>query len=585
MAEDEDVRREDTSQASYHSRGPAMVTATTNTNDTPRPDLDSRTLPLRPKEGGKSHGRSAAVEDDHDPDHASTRAETETVITGTENGNQIENAEDYDYGEVTDLPPLQPKKKKKRAKRKPQSQRGLGKPTGFEDFFADTPMTPVQHAEEQQLYDADLPFVTRILTAIGRFERTRKMTNERRDVLYKYLIYGGVEVGPNNFQGGQNTEDMDKTQASATLTQASVTDDKLNLGTETSLYEVDFLGCMKGFLSRRAKYLYGLETRDQVSMLTTTLERFMDYLLQHDVCPEYRDDVLATRNLCREVPTELWNVAEATRRLPGDFNIACSTLFGGSYARNYDGETWWGPETTTEDQVFVGMKPDEASQIIHFGVAGAASEDVFAAYLAGLKGGPALEVQWVKEHVGFEITKIIPPTAECKKIYVQNSQHFRPVGRVYAKPWKNPDSLPEDLTPAERASLAENKQQENDGAADEEEYVFLIESILQSYLRVGTRLEATVRKLHSGIMFFDELIDVFPTFDQFLYNELMAGWKTPRPVRGAFDYVEGDYEDEFDGEDKSGEEGEDGGGGKEKDKEKDKGRGTVKGGGEGGGEQ
>lgn len=387
------------------------------------------------------------------------------------------------------------------------------------------------------------------------------MSNERRDVLYKYLIHGSVEVGPNSFQGGQNTGDMDKTQAAATLTQASIAEDKRDLGTATSLYTVDFLGCMKGFLSRRATYLYGFETRDQVIMLTTTLERFMDYLLQHDVCPEYRDDVLATRKLCRDAPAELWDVAEATRRLPGDFNIACSTLFGGSYAQNYDGETWWGPENIGEEHVFVGIKADEASQIVHFGVAGAATEDVFAAYLAAINDpeGQGMEVEWVRERVGVEITKIVPPTPACKQMYIQNSAHFRPVGRVYAKPWKNPDAPPEDLTEDERA---EHEQRDANAInaverdtdlreRQDEEYLFLIESILQSHLRVGTRLEATVRKLRCGIMFFDELIDVFPTFDQFLHNEMMAGWKKPRPVRGAFDYVEDEYEDQFDGEDKS----------------------------------
>ncbi|KIX08403.1 uncharacterized protein Z518_03059 [Rhinocladiella mackenziei CBS 650.93] len=451
--------------------------------------------------------------------------------------------------EVNNLPPAEPIKKKRKKKPKPKSQRGLDKPTGFEDFFADAPMTPAQHAEEQELYDFKLPFADRILTAISRFERTRKLSNERRDILYKYLVYGGVVVGPNNFQGEQDTEDMNKTQIAAAMTQASLTDDKRNLGTETSVYEVDFQSCMKGFLSRRAKNLYGFDTRAQVDTLTTTLERFMDYLLQHDVCPEYRADVLATRNLCREAPAELWDTAEATRRLPGDFNIACSTLFGGSYARYYDGETWWGPEDAGE-AAFVGMKPEEASQIIHFGVAGAATEPVFAAYLAGVNGTKQLEVTSVEENVGFEIARVIPPTQGCKEIYTTNSTHFRPVGRVYAKPWKNPDAPPEDLTQAELASTTALAKRE-----PEKEYVFFIESILQAHLHVGMKVEATVRTLNCGIMFFDEVLNVFPSFDEYLYNEMMVGWVDPRPKKGAFDYVEGfddgtGNSDDGDGEEK-----------------------------------
>ncbi|KAL2429749.1 hypothetical protein ABEF95_010808 [Exophiala dermatitidis] len=551
-------------EPSNGAQAPESSHADSISNDvsSPRPESQSHSLPLRPKENGES-SETATVEDGRGGQDQTQAAapSTESDLAGGQNAAENENEDaqdDQDYGEISELPPAQPKKKKKRAKRKPASQRGLDKPTGFEDFFADAPITPDQHAEERKLYSTDLPFVDRIVTAIARFERTRKMTNERRDILYKYLSYGNVDVSPNSFQGGQVTEDMDKNQVAAALTQASVSNDKRDLGTETSLYAVDFLSCIQGFLSRRAKYLYGFETREQVLLLTTTLERFMDYLLQHDVCPEYRDDVLAARNLCREVPAELWAVAEATRRLPGDFNIACSTLFGGRFAQNYDGETWWGPEETQqEDHVFVGMKPAEASQIVHFGVAGAASEPVYAAYLAGINGPASaknLQVEWVKENVGFEITKIESPTEECKQLYLEGSRHFRPVGLVYAKPWKNPDSPPEDLTPAEQ-------EQEQAGRLDQDvvdtEYVFFIESILQSHLRVGFKVEATVRKLHCGIMFFDDVLDVYPTFDVFLHNEMMSGWKKPRPVKGAFDYVETEGDDGGeDGKDREAEGGE-----------------------------
>ncbi|EXJ56292.1 uncharacterized protein A1O5_12559 [Cladophialophora psammophila CBS 110553] len=471
---------------------------------------------------------------------------------GDGNGGDQEVQEDRDYGEVTHVPPVEVKKKKKRSKR-PASQRGLGKPSGFEDYFADAPLTPEQHAEEQEIYHPRLPFVDRVATAIARFERSRKLTPQRRDALYKYLMYGGLTVRPNIGQGGLDTEGMDKTQIALALSQVWISEDKRNLGTETSVYEVDFLGCAKGFLSRRAKDIFGLDTEDEVNMVCTTLERFMDYLLQHDVCPEYKEDVLAARELCRKAGPELWDMAEATRRLPGEFNIACSTLFDGSYSRDYDGETWWG-NSDGEEAVFVGLKPDEAQQIVKFGVAGAATEKVYTAFLAGVqqKAPKMMDVVKIEERTGFEITRIEPPTKACKQIYTSHSQHFRPVGCVYAKPWKNPDALPEDLTPAEKEALSPPSVQ-----AAETEYVFFIESILQSCLRVGTKVEATVRTLGCGITFFDEVLNVYPSFDEFLVNEMMVGWKSPRPVKGALDYVSGDDSDGGE-DDGGGEEGGDG---------------------------
>jgi hypothetical protein len=89
-------------------------------------------------------------------------------------------------------------------------------------------------------------------------------------------------VGPNVGQGGVNTEGMSKTQIATALSQVFASEDKRDLGTSTSLYEVDFLSCIKGFVSRRAKNNWGLETKEVVKRICTTLERFMDYLLQHD---------------------------------------------------------------------------------------------------------------------------------------------------------------------------------------------------------------------------------------------------------------------------------------------------------------
>ena len=373
------------------------------------------------------------------------------------------------------------------------------------------------------------------------------MTPERRDIFYKYLAYGGLQVGPKVGQGGVNIEGMTKTEVAQVQSQAFVSDDMRNLGTETSLYEVDFLGCMKGFLSRRAKYVWGLETKDQVERVCTTLERFMDYLLQHDVCSEFKDEILASRSLCRSSVDELWDVVEAVRRLPGDFNVACSTLFDGSYARNYDGETWWGREDE-EGPVFVGLKPDEARQIVSFGIAGAAVEKVYLGFLEGVQNERPLmlDVINVEEQTGFEITHVEGPTAQCKEIYTSQSSQYRPVGRVRAKPWRKPDAPPEDLTPAEQSEQALSTTTVS--TRSHTEYVFFIETILQSMLRVGTKVEATIRTLGCGIMFFDEVINVYPTFDEFLPNELMVDWKPPKALKGANDYVNS-------GEDSDSEEG------------------------------
>lgn len=124
------------------------------------------------------------------------------------------------------------------------------KPTGFEDYFADAPLTPTQVLEEGELYSSDQPFNARILTAIQRYGARRKLDSERRDVFYKWLVYGGIRVGPNMFQGSsvRDREVLDKDQIVSSLAQTSLNADKDDLNSPDAKYVVDFEGVMRGFL-------------------------------------------------------------------------------------------------------------------------------------------------------------------------------------------------------------------------------------------------------------------------------------------------------------------------------------------------
>ena len=48
---------------------------------------------------------------------------------------------------------------KKKKKRKSKMSRGIGKPTGFEEYFVDAPITPIEHEEEQLLYSPKKGFL------------------------------------------------------------------------------------------------------------------------------------------------------------------------------------------------------------------------------------------------------------------------------------------------------------------------------------------------------------------------------------------------------------------------------------------
>lgn len=369
---------------------------------------------------------------------------------------------------------------------------------------------------------------SRLLTGIQRFERTRKLTPERRDILYKWLHFGCIIIGPGGGGTAEKSE-MDKDEAIAAASRVSIPDeirrDLETVGSSSPKYAIDFLGCVRAFLSRPAAGLFGFETKERVKIITSTIERFMDYLMQHDVCPEYHTDILQTRNFCREATEQLWATAEAQRWLPGEFNIACSTLFDGNYAHDYDGETYWGEQRPGE-AVFVGLTPEKATQIVGFGIVGTASNEVYRKYaqLTEEGGGEALEVIEVIQGQGFEIIKVDYPTAECKELYTSNSVEYRPLGKITAKSWQDPESPPEDLTADERKAA---------GSASSRTYVFFVEEIILQHLEVGQKIVATIRRLNCDIWFFDQFTRLYPSFELYILNELTDGYKKPRMLPGA----------------------------------------------------
>lgn len=467
-----------------------------------------------------------------------TNGHNSTELKENDASHQAEDNEEGDeLGQEVDIEHVSAAKKKKK-KSRPKSKRGQSAPNGFEEYYADGPATPEQFEEEQSLYAKDIPFINRILTSIQRFERTRRLSPSRRDIFYKYLAYGGIDVGPNMFQSVTplDKKTMSKEELATALSQLSINTETHDVDSPNALYTVDFLGCMKAFLSRRAVFLYGLETREQTVEVTSTLERYMDYLLQHDVCPEYKTQILLTRNFCREAHLELCSCADLGRQLPGDFNIACSTIFGGMYS-TYDGSTVWGSTSTAGEYNFVGFTKEVALQIINFAMAGSAPDHIFEKY-NNLITTPdtGLEVVRTVESTGLEITRIIPPSAECLALYRSDSRDFRPVGIVAAKPWFNPDAPPEDLSPEEQKASANT--QISIPPKPKVEYTLLFEAPLILNFRLGMKLEATIHTLNCGISFIDEFQRVYPSFDNWICNELMIGYTKPRWLKGSVPYEE-----------------------------------------------
>lgn len=83
----------------------------------------------------------------------------------------------------------------------PWITKGLLKPTGFEESFAEPAITAEEAKEEEDMYSPDEPFADRIEIAIQRYRARRKFHQAYASHFTAWMKYGGIETGPRQFTG------------------------------------------------------------------------------------------------------------------------------------------------------------------------------------------------------------------------------------------------------------------------------------------------------------------------------------------------------------------------------------------------
>ncbi|CAD6576268.1 MAG: hypothetical protein ASARMPREDX12_007814 [Alectoria sarmentosa] len=411
------------------------------------------------------------------------------------------------------------KKKKKSKKKKPKSQRGLNNPTGFEEYYVDHPITPAEYEEEKSIYDVSLPFAQRIEKAIQRFLARRNLDSTRKNLFTKYLIHGGIEAGPKMFTGGLDTETLETRNAAeiAELRATTFVDSNKNdIG--MSDHVVDFEGCLGSFMSHTIPSQFELHSEEKIEYFVGIIRNFFNYLLHHDVCPDYKDQIYAARTLCDKAEKELWAISQCSPMLPGDVNKSCSEIFGGMYQGMWsDNQEWLQGRDIDYD---IGISPQHARKVFKYALAVNADDNTLKTYRQQLED-KATKVVSVHENTGFEVTELIFATQDTLNFYAQpECVDLKPVGKMRAKTWIIPTSADDDLTEAEEVTLAAK-------VPETKYYEFWVEDEILSKCVVGMKLEATVTELSFGVSYFDALFGVHCSFYQLLPNELMAGWRTP----------------------------------------------------------
>ncbi|PNY26320.1 Argonaute-binding protein 1 [Tolypocladium capitatum] len=416
----------------------------------------------------------------------------------------------YDGGSEPELQKGEQAKKKKGRRNKSMAQRGptalpRNRGTGFEEYFADPPMTPQEHAEEQdEIYAADLPFEERIQSCIQRFRSRRRLRGEQTRFFDEYLFLGGIDTSNNAFIG-QDDRDLqaltpaERRDATATdvVHGGSATNDRFYNG-DGEHWSVDFTGVAAGFFSNSLIWLTGGDEA-RVEVAIGVVENFLRYTLQHDVCPEYGGDIESALQLCTQAKTEWRTLGQLRPSLPGPFNMAATDLFSPPIPGDWSCPIYSRPEGFDAKRVFYSV---------------CALVGAVDGIKSALRGGPKVTKEYTCTMEIVEHDRVAQDTMEhFRRLKVaDDNDRVASVGRALFKPtaiddgWENPPTAPVD------------------GAGI---WLYFEDETLAK-MPLGIRMALTIVELDVGIRFVKAFSSLVPSFYTFLPQQLMKHYKLPR---------------------------------------------------------
>ncbi|KAL7806833.1 Argonaute complex, subunit Arb1 [Trichoderma aethiopicum] len=406
-----------------------------------------------------------------------------------------------------------PRKKRKRSKKTTASRGPTALPKnrghGFEEYFADPPMTPAEAMQEkQEIYAPDIPFERRIESCIQRFRSRRRIQARRATYLNDYLFLGGVDTNPSAYTGLDQKDLKQLTPAQRreatardVVYEGSGAGDRFYDGDKTK-WAVDFAGVAAGFFSTRIIVLTGLHPKPMEEAISV-VENFLRYVLHHDVCPEYEDNVKEALRICQMARDEWTALNTLQTALPGLFNPAATELFV-----KFDPCSW----DTSHFKVPEGF---DAKSVFCSSIAMLDDSKMFE-HLAGK------DVKLINQYeCALEVTKVHLPAEEVierfKKLAITAADNktlrLMPLGKLTLKPTAIEDGWVHQGTAHPLQGM--------------EIDLYFEQDILAS-LKPGVKMVLEIGELGADIRFVKDILKIMPTFYTFLPQELMVQFKIPQ---------------------------------------------------------
>ena len=280
-------------------------------------------------------------------------------------------------------------------------------------------------------------------------------------------------------------------------------------------WAVDFTSIAQGFLSVSIGPLTGLD-KEAMEMCISLVENFLRYVLQHDVCPEYEDDVASALEVCEKAKKEWPMIRRLQNTMPGRLNKAATEFLGVSERSD------WAqfPDEVSDDNV---ESDEEGSAIsakaLVFSAMALLSDQVTFQKLCDASAAGPLSTRILSGDT--RVQSVQRPSEEETKRFLQlqvNDHYISPIGNaVFERTtirdgWERPDETDPSTAIPRTFDL------------------YLDDRVLKNMVP-GMKMNVTVVEVVDvGLYFLKTTGPALPSFYKFLPQELMKRYREPREV-------------------------------------------------------